>query len=948
MDKTEFLKKAEFLKHNLAARHEDGIEKFRQQVPGYGIEELRIIYEYFQRDLIYAVEPMDTKILLKELASRNIFFEEHVKVNKGLGHFVFSEKLVQDILDTGREAVIGFWESLYDLEIDCSSPNLYALLNEINISGDALLQKILLDKHGHSFSPELKDMQGHHKQHLLDKTQDLVENRSPGSMQENQSSYVSQRDMDLIAAYLRPIHKRSQHWLIETGEKHEDYLKNELECISPNRLFRWSQRLKCVPHTVLVSGVPGIGKTTLMQKFVYDWANGKHYQRFAFVFFFTFQELNRLDEVSLETMILLQYPYLQGKLENILQDPEKLLFIFDGLDESNHRMDFKLRQLCRDIKQIENLGVIVVSLVRQSLLKGCSVLTTSRTKLASVDTTVFKRQTQIMGFLPRDIQMYCEHFFRNKELSDKTFNYIRDNGTLYNFCYLPSYCWIICKVLSKCFKDQPTNNDQMMSSLPKTLTQLFVTFIANILSNHSHDKEVVRELLTSIGWMAEHGVMNRIVAFNEQDLASFNVDTSSQLFSSLMIKSDQSTNMTFSFLHVTLQEFFAALVHYINECPEKLHKSLEETKSYKDNHGEIFLCFLSGLSDNYSRSILEPYLGELSSQTAKDVITFLQQTVIDVQESKEDQRKVLNVFFDLFETQNKDFVSESLGSYRSFKFSGINLTPLDYTVLSFILESCRNTEELWLAHCKIHIENIERLAPVLHTVNNLGICSNNLRDDGVRFLCDALKHPECKIQNLSLAFSKLTDVSCCHLGSAISNNRSLRRLELSYNTMEGPHFSDLMTGLSSPTCRIEELHLDNNWLNDSSCSHLASAIKTNQYLRILNLSFNDLTGPHFGDLMTALSSPSCSVEQLMFQDILLRDDHVPFLVSLSNNTKLTYLELSHNYITDTGASYIEELILKSTSLEEISLHLNRQLSCEVKDKLKKLKNRKPGLCIAID
>ncbi|XP_075048980.1 NACHT, LRR and PYD domains-containing protein 3-like isoform X2 [Mixophyes fleayi] len=806
------------------------------------------------------------------------------------------------------------------------------------------MQQILLDKHGHPLSSELKDMQGHHKQHLLDKAQDLVENKSSGS----ESSYVSERDMDLIVAYLRPIHKRSQHWLIETRGKNEDYLKNMLECISPNRLFRWSQRLKCVPHTVLVSGVPGIGKTTLMQKFVYDWANGKLYQRFAFVFFFKFQELNGVDEVSLETMILQQYPYLQGQLENILQDPEKLLFIFDGLNESSHRMDFRLRQLCHNIKQIENLGVIVVSLVRQSLLKGCSVLISSRTKLASVDTTVFKRQTQIIGFSPRDIQMYCEHFYRNKELSDKAFNYIQDNGTLYNFCYIPSYCWIICTVLSKCFKDQPTNNDNMMSPLPKTLTQLFATFIANILSNHSQDKEGVRELLTSIGWMAEHGVMNRIVAFNDQDLASFNVDSSSQLFSSLMIKSDQSPNKTFSFLHVTLQEFFAALVHYINECPEKLHKSLEETKSYKDNHGEIFLCFLCGLSDNYSRSILEPYLGELSSQTTKDVITFLQQTIIDVQECKEDQREVLNVFFDLFETQNKVLVSESLGSYINFSLSGVHLTPLDYTVLSFILESCRNIEELGLGGCKIHSENMERLAPALHTVNNLGLSDNNLRDDGVRFLCDALSHPECKIQTLSLSSNKLTDVSCCHLGSAISNNRSLRTLVLSCNTMEGPHFSDLMTGLSSPTCRIEELHLDSTGLKDSSCSHLASAMKTNQYLRVLYLSCNDLTGPHFGDLMTALSSPSCSVEQLMLLEILLRDEHVPFLVSLSNNTKLTHLVLSHNYITDTGASFIEELILKSPSLKHISLFFNRQLSWEARDKLRKLEDRKPGLWVSID
>ncbi|XP_063803086.1 NACHT, LRR and PYD domains-containing protein 12-like [Pseudophryne corroboree] len=930
---------------------QDGIAKFHQQISGYGMQELRIIYEYYRREMIYIVETMGTEILLRELASRNVLDEEqYVETEKHGKHFEFSEKLVQDVLERGREAVIGFWECLYDLAIDHSCPTLSALVNEIDKTGDTLMQQILLDGHGHSLTPELKDLQGLHKQHLLERAQNLDKNRSPGSIHENERLYIPEHK-DLIVVSIRRPHKWSQHWLIESGRKHEEFFQIEqskLECIPHGRLFRWSTRYKSTPRSVVVSGAPGVGKTTLMQRFVYDWVHGKLYQRFAFVFFFKFQELNRLDEVSLEEMILQECPHLQNHLQDILQDPEKMLFIFDGLDESVHQMDFRLNKLCRDIKQKENLGVIVVSLVKQSLLKGCSILITSRTtKLSSVGTRFFKRVTEIMGLIPRERQMYCEQFFRNKELSEKCFHYMRDNGTLYNFCYIPSFCEMVCTVFSSCFKDHPTIHDQATSPLPKTLTQLFVTFVANILTNHSQVRERARELLTSFGRMAEHGVMNHIVAFNEQDLASFNVDPSSQIFSSFMKKSDHPPNTIFSFIHATLQDFFAALVHYINECPETLQKSLEEAKSHNDSRGEIFLCFLCGLSDSNTRSILKPYLGELSSHTAKEVITFLQNPIADIQDWEDDKRKFLSVFFYLFETQNKDFVLEYFGSFKSLEFSQIHLTPLDCTLLSFILESCRETAELRLDQCNIHSESLERLAPALRTVKSLRFYNNNLRDDGVRSICSALIHPECKIQTLSLTMTGLTDISCSHLGSAISNNQSLRTLDLAYNRLEGPKFSDLMTALSSPTCRIEELHLNSCRLTDSSCSPLASAITNNQSLRVLYLSDNNLAGPHFSDLIAALSSPSCCIEELMIRECFWENEQFPLLVSLSNPTKLRKLDLGSNRFSEADACHIEELILRSPSLKEISIHCYHTVPWEIREKLEKLQDHKPGLSVDI-
>ncbi|XP_072284767.1 NACHT, LRR and PYD domains-containing protein 3-like, partial [Pyxicephalus adspersus] len=566
-------------------------------------------------------------------------------------------------------------------------------------------------------SPEIQEK---HKQHLMERTEILAEHKPPGTTLEPQTFLINERYVNLVVVSTDQSRKRPQNELIQSGVKHEECLKETqtgLEHISPNRLFRWSHESQCVPHAVMVSGVPGIGKTTLIQKFVNDWVMGKLYQRFAFVFFFRFRDLNRLGEVSLEEMILQQHPYLESQIGNILQDPGRLLFIFDGLDESSHQMYFQLSKLTHP-KQRADFGEIVVSLVRQSLLKGCSVLITSRpTRLASVDTGVFQRIADIMGFLHEDRMIFFKNFFGSEELSKKAFHYVQENDTLYTFCYIPSYCWIVCTVLSMCFKAQPTNTDQLMESLPKTVTQLFVTFVTNILANHNQitrDSHTARELLTSVGWMAEYGVMNHIIVFDERYLKSFSVRNDKHLFSCFMMESGQPPNVDYTFLHLTLQEFFAALAHFIDYNADRLQKTHHAAESYNDGRAEILLRFLWGLSDSSTRFLLKSHVGELSVQAARDVITWIQHKI--TKEQRSDKRNLLNTFYYLHESRNKALVSQCIGS-NNIDLSGISLSPLDCSVLSSVLQSC--TEEVDLTSCHIQEEGLRKVLPALHSIKKL-------------------------------------------------------------------------------------------------------------------------------------------------------------------------------------------------------------------------------------
>ncbi|CAI9622877.1 unnamed protein product, partial [Staurois parvus] len=592
--------------------------------------------------------------------------------------------------------------------------------------GEGLVEQILLDELGCSLSPKLRDIQEKHKHHLMEKTETLVEHRPPGTTLEPQRFLINERYVKLIVVSTDHFRQRPQNELIQTGVKHEECLKKtqtRLEHITPNKLFRWNHQSQCVPHAVMVSGVPGIGKTTLIQKFVYDWVTGKHYQRFAFVFFFRFRDLNRLGEVSLEEIILQQYPYLEGQIGDILEDPERLLFIFDGLDESIHQIDFRSSKLSNP-KQRTDIGEIVVSLVRQSLLKGCSVLMTSRpTRLGSVNTDVFQRIVEIMGFLQRDRRIFFNHFFGNEEWSEKAFHYVQENDTLYTFCYIPAYCWIICTVLSMCFRAQPTITDQLMTSLPKTVTQLFVTFVSNILANHSQNTDgahTARELLTSMGWMAEHGVMNHMIVFDERHLESFSVRNDKHLFSSFLMESGQPPDVDYTFLHLTLQEFFAALVHFIDYDADRLQETLDKAESYEDGRAEIFLRFLCGFSDSTTRSMLKSHVGELSTQAARHVITWIREKTTKQRSDKPTRgnRDLLNVFYYLHESRNKALVSQCIGS-NNIDFSNVPLSPLDCSVLSFILQSCREIE-VNLSSCNIESKGLRQLIPALHNIKSLG------------------------------------------------------------------------------------------------------------------------------------------------------------------------------------------------------------------------------------
>ncbi|TKC46642.1 hypothetical protein EI555_011442, partial [Monodon monoceros] len=176
-----------------------------------------------------------------------------------------------------------------------------------------------------------------------------------------------------------------------------------------------------------------------------------------------------------------------------------------------------------------------------------------------------------------------------------------------------------------------------------------------------------------------------------------------------------------------------------------------------------------------------------------------------------------------------------------------------------------NLERLSLESCGLTVAGCEDLSLALISnkrLTRLCLVDSVLGDSGVKLMSDALKQPECTLQSLVLRHCHFTSPSSESLSTSLLCNKSLTHLDLGSNCLQNDGVKLLCDVFRHPSCSLQDLELMGCVLISACCLDLSSAILNNPNLKSLDLGNNDLQDDGVGILFEALRHPNCNIQRL--------------------------------------------------------------------------------------
>ncbi|XP_051789322.1 NACHT, LRR and PYD domains-containing protein 3-like [Erpetoichthys calabaricus] len=909
----------------------------------YSREDLLKLTEYFKPNLVFILK-FKISYILQTLVTKQILTSNEAKIVKAKQESEGTKGVqlfIDEMMSKDGMALVSLWEAL-DEELErCPKQNLHEIIMEVTESGKKLLVEIQTNVHLPPLEPHIKDLHETHRLAVSESIRTLDDRSSfPGD------SHM--RAVDFETQYTELIVIKDGSWVDWDQFLNNESLYAEVveEWIEERCVRIWDEQLFKTPgginpsNTALVIGKAGIGKTTIVQKIMFDWARGSHYQRFAFVFLFKFRDFNFLDDgkeprMSLNELIVSHYKYLgHGRLGEILQQPNSLLFILDGLNDYKHILNLYHWPLCSDPNDDVPLSILFTSLVRMTLLKGCSVLITSTpTALHSLGYSV-NLGAVILGFVPEKRLTYFKKMLGDENLGVQAMRYVEQNAVLYSMSFNPSYCWIICAVLKSHF----TTPEKEREPAPKTVTELFVMFLHNILTSHREEAKDQRTILIKLGKMAYYGVDKGIHIFSEkQQMSAFGLQPylSSPFLSAFLHKEGTLKHTTYTFICPKLQEVVAACSFYLDPSGD-IEELLVRLNSCNNDRFNVLTLFLVGLTRPSISETLEGILGEFDKKTAVQILEWVKKKALDKPYYICSRKNGLQMYHWFYETQNEKFTKDLMWKELIFLIED-TLSALDCAMLDFVIRCNGECETLHLNYSDLSPDCFRRLAPCLSVCKSVildscrltsGCCAglslalaaphsqmtclsvshNKLDDSGVRLLCEGLRSKNCKLEDLNLSGYYLTSGCCAALSSVLScPHLPLKYLFLNYNHSLGDSGVHLLCeGLMDKKCKLEALGLESCGLTSTCCAAISLAVSA-EHSRLTNLS---LDYNHLGDsgmhlLCEGLKNKNCKLTYLSLKTCHLTSGCCAALSSV--------LSSSHSQLTD--------LLLNDNKLEESGLHL---------------------------
>ena len=724
---------------------------------------------------------------------------------------------------------------------------------------------------------------------------------------------------------------------------------------------------------ILVEGAPGVGKSTFAWEFCRKWMNGEISQQYHLVLLLRLRDKRIREAKYLKDLFFNpSRPDESLAVYNELKKSQKLhaLIILEGYDE--------LPDICRN----DPLSIFN-ELISGKLLPFATVLVTSRpwaTKdLHEQHVCHIYQHIEVLGFTKKQIKEYINKNVGEEKIRSGLNSYLEKHPQIRSGMYIPLNSAIVVAV----YKESIEND---LQTLPNTITELYSCCMEILIRRHLNRNTVlqrgnemnlpainlcvpsdVHRNFIHMCHLAFSGIVETTevkVIFSESELPE-DFDNLGFMDSVTDLYVTGKTVSSHNFLHLTFQEFFAA-VHISTMSKEQQLQYFMEGKSdsgSKKGRLNVVLKFLAGLRK------LDCFTNETASHivnTPSSGSSYLTPSDIAVE---------LGVVNWLFEAQSETAMSLILGKRKvEFKASKSHMSPMDYYSLGYCISHSQCQWVLSLTGgMEISKEKIEMLADGARDVTgggkvmelgddvliNLGqMKSELLFTEWNKILClqklsiekDPSVWPDIS-QMIVLDLRNITDNSIEFFTTSIANSTSLQRLSIRSLTFSAHKLLELMQAIDHhPTLQEKSVKglacevttdVDVNALSQL-CSKYCDSMMTDfiSYLgglsddgvvvlaeflqhkygsRELKLSHGGTSDDGTVSLAKALHHNS-TIHTLNLWDNKISDKGAVALAdALHHNSTLQLLDLDENSIGDEGAVALAEALLENKSLQNLGL-----------------------------